>query len=50
MAMYPKDRIGSNPQVMLDFTQNDLLATPTMLDNAVEPRVLLHGNFSGVTP
>src|ERR1044071_2395287 len=35
---------------MLDCTQNDLLARPTMLDNAVEPRMLLHGNFGGVTP
>src|SRR5215472_7062459 len=45
-----KDRIGSNSQIVLDFTENNLLAGPTMLDNAVEPRVLLHGNFGGIIP
>jgi hypothetical protein len=45
-----KDRVGANPQVMLDFTENDLLTRPTVLDNAVEPGMFPHGNFGGKTP
>ena len=45
-----ENRVGAHAQVMLHLALNDLLTRPTMLDDAVEPRVLLHRHFRGVSP
>ncbi len=45
-----ENRIGAHAQIMLHLTLNDLLARPAMLDDSVEPRVLLHRHLRGVTP
>src|SRR5262249_18005072 len=45
-----KDRIGSDAQIMLHFAENDLLAAPAMLQDALKPGMLAHRYFACVAP
>src|SRR5437773_474758 len=37
-----EDGVRPHPQVVLDLTEDDLLARPAMLDDALEPRMVRH--------
>src|SRR5262245_7163207 len=45
-----ENRVGAHAQIMLHFALNYLFARPAVLDDAVEPGVLFHGDFGGITP
>src|SRR5574341_497507 len=45
-----ENRIGAYTQIVLHLAEYDLLLGPAVLDDAIEPRVLLHRYFGCVTP
>ena len=45
-----ENRVGADPQVVLDFAQDELTARPAVLQNALEPGMLRHRHFLSVAP
>src|SRR5207247_1983642 len=45
-----EDRIRANAQVMLDLAEDDLLPTPAMLHDPLEPRVIRHEELARYPP
>src|SRR6266849_5965768 len=46
----PVDGVGAHSQIVLNFAQDELLWRPAVVDDAVEPGMLLHGHFMSVAP
>src|SRR5712692_269500 len=46
----PVDGVGAHSQIVLNFAQDELLCRPAVVDDAVEPGMLLHGHFMSVAP
>src|SRR5262249_31177776 len=46
----PVDGVRTHPQIVLNFAQDELLRRPAVMNDAVEPGMLLHGYFLSVAP